>query len=383
VAAGVEILMAVAIAGATIDDPPADQTDLAVRWAVAAVVLASGIGLFAGFRGAYWTSLVFLGFFGLVSVLDAVEDGDAASIGVATVLVLMFLILWLRRPGHAEEKPAPGGRRPTRVEEMSSSKRSLYVAGSLAFGIFGLTVAIVGRGPDRLLGIFIALFFGAGGIAMWGLLRQPRGRTAEIGSVAHRGMPVPALLFPASRGRLALAFLATAAWAVAGLLMALNADDLAGVGSRRYPPPVLRVLGIVMVILFGSFAVGSFLSLFRRMFVALVSEGILLRSRSGSLLVPWDAITEVGIASLRGSPYFGVSVADPAAVQASSWARWWMRTGVNRGLAGFDLTYPGTLLSLPVEDLERAVVHYLEHSDDRSRIGSELPPERAGTAPRA
>jgi hypothetical protein len=367
--------MAVAVAGATLHDPPDDATDLAIRWFVAAIVLASGIGLFAGFRGAFWTSMVFLGLFGLVGVFDAMEDRDASSIAVATVLVVAFLLLWLRRPGHVEEAPTRAGHRPMRVEGMTPSNRFLYVAGSLAFGILGLTVAIVGRGPDRVLGIFIALFFGSGGIAMLGLLRpQPRGRTAEIGFVSHDRMPTPALLFPASRKRLALAFVATLAWAVAGILLAMNADDLAGLGSPRHPPPVLRVLGIAMVIIFGAFAVGSFLSLFRRMFVALVSEGILLRTRSGALLVPWDAITEVGIASLRGSPYFGVNVADPAAVQGNRWARWWLETRVNRRLTRFDLTYPGTLLATPVEHLERMVVYYLEHPGDRVTIGSSTPP---------
>lgn len=376
-AAGVQFLLAVGLAGATLSDPPPEPAELAVRWFLVAAVLASGIGLFAGFRWAYWTSAVLLGLFALFSVLDAIEDREASSIAVAAILVLGFSLLWLRRPARARGE----GAGLDQIGEMSAGRRRLYVAGSLAFGIVGLAVAIVGRGPDRVLGIFTVLFFGAGGIAMMGLLRPaPRWRQPETGFVTHRGMTSAALLFPTSRRRVALALLATLAWAVAGVLMVLYAEDRAA-NSRRYgSPTALRILGIVMVGVFAPLAVGNMASMFRRMFVAILPQGILLRVRAASLLVPWESVTEVGTSFLRGSPYFGVSVSDPAAVQASPWARWWLRTGVNRRLARFDVTYPGTLLALPIDALERSVRHYLEHPEDRGRIGSELPPNLADLA---
>lgn len=380
-AAGVQILFAVALAGATLFDPPPEPTEMAVRWILVAAVLASGIGLFAGFRGTYWTSVLFLGLFGLVSVLDALEDRDAASIGVAAILVLGFAVLWLRRPTQAPLDDARDERGAGQIGEMSAGKRWLYVAASLGFGIIGLAMAIMGRGRDRALGLVLVLFFGAGGIAMMGLLRPPpRGRQPETGFVTHGGMTAPAVLFPTSRRRLGIALVATVAWAVAGVLLVVYADDLAA-DSRRYSPTALRIVGIATVVVFAPFAVGSMTSLFRRIFVALMPEGILLRVRAASLLVPWQDVTQVGTSFLRGSPYFGVSVSDPAAVQASPWARWWMSTGVNRRLTGFDFTFPGTLMSTPIDDLERTVVYYLEHPEERQRIGSEMPSELARTSP--
>jgi hypothetical protein len=377
------MLFALGLAGATLSDPPPEPVETAVRWFLVVAILASGIGLFAGFRVAYWTSVAFLGLFGLFGVLDAIEDRDASSVVVAAILVFGFSVLWLRRPSRAREDDVLDKGGKGQLGEMSAGKRRLYVAASLAFGIFGLAMAIVGRGPDRALGLITVLFFGAGGIAMMGLFRPPPpGRQPETGFVTDRGMTTPALLFPSSRRRLALALVATLAWAVAGVLFVLYADGLAAL-SRRASPTALRVVGITMVVVFAPLAVGNMAGLFRRMFVALLPEGILLRVRAASLMIPWEAITAAGTSFLRGSPYFGVSVSDPAAVQASPWARWWLSTGVNRRLAGFDFTYPGTLMSTPVDSLEKSVVYYLEHPDDRSRIGSELPPEVVGTAPRA
>jgi hypothetical protein len=375
----VQILFAVALAGATLSDPPPQPAESAFRWLLVVAILSSGIGLFAGFRWAFWTSVVLLGLFALASVFEAIEDRDAVSIAISGILALGFSLLWLRRPIRGRGEEARNDEE--QIAGMTPGKRRLYVGISLAFGIVGLAMAILGRGPDRALGLITLLFFGSGGIAMIGLLRPPaRDRHPETGFVTHRGMSTPALIFPSSRRRVALALVATLAWAVAGVLLILHADSL-GARTDRASPTALRIIGILMVVVFGPLAVGNLGSLFRRMFVALLPEGILFRARMVSLVIPWESISDAGTSFLRGSPYFGVSVSDPGAVQGSPWARWWLRSGVNRRLAGFDVTFPGNLMSTRIVSLEKSVVFYLDRPGERSRIGSELPPGLAGTAP--
>jgi len=374
----VQVLFAVALVATTLFDPPAETASLVVRWMMAAALLIAGVGVFLGFRAAYWSSVGLLWFFSVLAVVNAAEDRDAGSIVVAAVLSFATLALLWHRPRRARPPPDTA----SQLAEAEAHRRYLMaprtrwwlLAASILFTLVGFAISFVGSAEEKPVGIVTVLFFGVGGLVMILLTRKPRRRHPEVRIVQHGGLHSQALVFPASPTRLWIGAAATAAWATAGVLMAMNADSFTG----RWSEGSVLVLGIVMAALFGVLAVLALVGVARGTFLALLPNGILVRARLGSTFVPWEAMTEFGVADVRGNPFIGIAVSDPEAVETSGPARWSMRARVSRHLAGFDLTFPAAILAVPLEVVTRTVLHYLERPQERADIGSELPAELSG-----
>ena len=238
---------------------------------------------------------------------------------------------------------------------MSRAKRVLLALVCAVFTAVGVLILVLAETTEDVLGaVMVILFFGVGGAAAVvapSFTRKGRDGT-RTGVVEHRGARVPALVFPRSRAKMRLGFVGCSAIAVAGAIMLV-------LGAR--------LVGIVTVLLFGGVAVvGARNAFFGEAFVALLPDGVLARGGGRSTFVPWDAIREVDMLDIQGTPMVSVS-ADPAAVETSTGRQLGMI--VSRGAGYPELSFSG--LVAPEKTLRSAIEHYLHHPGERERIGTD------------
>jgi hypothetical protein len=245
------------------------------------------------------------------------------------------------------------------------ARRALLGLSSVFFTLVGLLIAIF-EPDDRLFGFFAALFFGCCTLALFmPMLARTGGPDRRVRVISHHGLRTEALVFPLSTRKIGVAGIAAAGWAVAGVILVLAPSTLADPGEET---AFFRLLGIVLTLLFGGVAVFAGLQQLRGGgFVALLPEGVLGRSPVGGSFVPWEAIEEVGVLEMYDTPMVAIRVTDPATVETPGWARLFSRA--NRAVAGADVTYAS--LVAPEEEVARTIAHYMEHPEERSRIGEE------------
>lgn len=247
---------------------------------------------------------------------------------------------------------------------MRRAKRVLLAAISALFALVGVLILIFESGDDRLAGLYVLLFFGSCLLVfLMPALTGGHGPGRRVDLVAHRGARTHAIVFPLSRPKLRVAGIAAAGWAIAGAVLVIAPSGLADPGEDTTFP---RLLGIVLVLLFGGVALFAALQELRgRAFVALLPQGVLSRSAVGGSFIPWEAIEDVGVVEMYDTPIVAVRASDPGAVEKPGWAGLFARA--NRAVLDADVTYAS--LVAPEEELAETIAHYVGHPEERARIG--------------
>jgi hypothetical protein len=259
----------------------------------------------------------------------------------------------------------------------SRLKRIGTIAIFVAFTAIGVVMAAVSAGQDRILGLAIALFFGAGGL-MWYLLTRPRSQPAaglRIAMVTHRGQSRTAFVADYDRGHLLVASIGLVAMAAAAagfiVLPSLGSPDELGT----------LLVGIGCAALLGGVGIFGLLRLRTRSQLALTRDGLLATGPAGATFAPWDAIADIGEVEMYSNRFLAIRAIDPARIEMGRLQR--LMLSVQRSMAGADLTFPIRSLAVEPAELYGAIARYLGHPDLRARIGAadELAAIQAAVAP--
>lgn len=244
------------------------------------------------------------------------------------------------------------------------------------FSAFGIALLIAESAGDRLFGAILVLFFGVGGVVYFLLPRFTRhgGEGVHLGRIKFRGSTRPALVFPQSRGKRRVGVIGAGAFTIVGVLIVVSANALAEPDESALG---VLILGLSCAVVFGLMTIaGLAAEVVGSSDVALLPEGVAGGGPGGGSFIPWDAIAEVDIIEVEGTPLVAVIADDPMAIETSSVGLLLSRFG--RMTTGSDLAYAG--LVAPPEVLRDAIRHYLEHPDERERIGVEDPARYTGAA---
>lgn len=167
-------------------------------------------------------------------------------------------------------------------------------------------------------------------------------------NVLRVGGDEPSLTLHAERGHQVFLALLSVAFAAIGVLSVLYLD------------PVTRVIGAVVAVVFGVFAVlGMLVAL--RPGPALVVDRTGITDRSSATpagFVPWSEITGLGIRQLQGQRIVTVAVADPKAVlrRAHPLARPAMRASM--WISGTPVNIATTTLPMTSDQLVREIAAF-------------------------
>ncbi len=245
-------------------------------------------------------------------------------------------------------------------------KRVLLAAVSVLLTLASGLIAVFESGDERLGGLAGALLFGSCMLVfLMPAFTRAQGPGRRVGVVSHRGLRTEALVFPLSRPKLRIAGIAAVGWAAAGALITIAPSGLADPGEDT---TFIRLLGVVVVLLFGTVAAIAGLQELRgRGFVALLPQGVLARTVGGGSFIPWDAIEDVGVIEMYDTPMVAIRATDPAAVETPRWAR--LLSRASRAVVHADATYSS--LVAPEQDLAEAIAHYVEHPEERARVGQD------------
>lgn len=253
-------------------------------------------------------------------------------------------------------------------QENPRDERPAWVGALMvASGAVGALLAVTAEGADRIWGLLALALFGGGGLAMIAPKdsSQP-GVTVE--RAEHRGGRW-SLSFSFDRRRYVIRVAATLTMAVAGLLMAIYADDLAASSTGRRSPVFLRVAGVFTVVTFGGFGVTALAHRRRTPRMLLLEEGIEFEAQGGGrTFVPWDAITRVSVVSLYRTEMIGVSVDDRDRIETGPVAGSFRR--FNRSIAGADVTFPVDAFVAPPKVVVDAVRRFVDDPEQRRRLGT-------------
>src|SRR4051812_39119940 len=190
---------------------------------------------------------------------------------------------------------------------MRSRDRWMAVGGAL-FLVASLAIVAFGSGDDRLAGAAALLF----SVAI--LMLPLSGRLPARSGVAPRLERVegaPALVIPGSPVKLRMMRLACLCFGAAGLVMAVWPRTLA---STSHSPGEIEVVGIVCAAFFGGVGLIGLLLQRGPFRLDLLPDRLEWRLGGGRCSVPWDAITEVGLRSIRGTWFLALG-AEPGALR--------------------------------------------------------------------
>jgi hypothetical protein len=151
-------------------------------------------------------------------------------------------------------------------------------------------------------------------------------------------------------------------FAAVGLVMLLAGDAEA------------KLWGGASVLMFGGGAVVLAMSVRRPGRFSLTPVGLLVESAVGRAFAPWDQIVSVGRTHIQRQDMLTVDVADISRIETSPRLSWLKRLNQSMGMP--DLAFPTSLLGERADALERAIGHYIDHPDARSRVGTPAELER-------
>ena len=227
-----------------------------------------------------------------------------------------------------------------------------------------------GNQTTVLYGTASVLFFGLGGMFMFGILfgdpimeayTRFRGHSHESNRIERRTIPYrgeshQALVFPVGSRIVPLgASVVFAGWTAAAVTFVIASSSL-----------LVRLLLSVTAVLSGTMGlVGIAQTLRNPIPLALLRDGIVVRSVYRSSYVPWEAITEIETFVYGSQLLFGVAVADREKIKQP-----WLTaliTKPNRSLTGYDLVFQANT-KLASNDVESITQYFLDHPNERAQI---------------
>lgn len=241
------------------------------------------------------------------------------------------------------------------------------------FTIVGVAMVIWGEGVDRVVGVVALLMFGLGGVGWFAGQRRRADVAVRVGDIVHHGHPARALIVPARLAKWLPLTLGSVGLGAGCLLLGVFAAELTEAGVS---PLFLRLIGFGGGALFLFVGAGSLAGTSGGPpKLALLPDGVVMTAGFGRSFVSWDLVTDVGVYEL-GVPggnqrFVGLRVTDPSRIEIPRWLRGLGRA--NRGMSGWDLTYPESLFDLTADQLAQLLAMLLEQSSLR-RAAERLTP---------
>jgi hypothetical protein len=355
----VVITMLVAAAIAVVAGRRARQSRLALLLTVAAAVLVADylVGWALGYVGCSDRG----GCTGGAAAFRAV--GYVALFGTFGLLVAAGVRWAWRRVAPRLPRMPRRRARPRRVRD-PRVRRDVFLVG---FGLLMLAVSVAvlaGGEPGGVVTLLFALTLLIVPLSE----RLPDGSGPRLGRVRHDGVLQPALIVVAGRGRRALLTLGAVLFA-------------ATAGAMVFAPGlVIRIIGVLGLVVFGTFAVASAWALRRQWAITFLPDGLRWDVGTSNGLIAWDDIDGAGLYDINGSPFLGLVVGRRDAIVRTRAQRWLARA--DRAISGADQSIPLGMLSVNLERLHATVAAYAEDPAARREIGTEASLRRiTGAAP--
>lgn len=241
------------------------------------------------------------------------------------------------------------------------------------FTLIGLGIALLGDGPDRLLGVGVILFMGGGGVAWFVVTADRPYAGLRIGTINALGRYETGFIADYDSRRRLVGACGALCMGAAAVLFGFVPDNE---GSTVVPTWLGIGLGVLMlgIGVVGIAKAGSSSQL------VLTPRGLAAVSATGPIFVPWSAIADIGEMEVRGSPFLVIRVTDPALVEMSRLQ--WLIHLIERSVMNVDLSFPMLALRTDPQQLRDALHRYLANPDLRRLIGTqaelaELPRDEA------
>ena len=234
----------------------------------------------------------------------------------------------------------------------------------IAFVLIGSAMALMGRGGERLWGVFAASFFGLCGLAVFVPKGKHTGPGYETTTLNHRNSVEHALAFPLDERRIRTRTLLALGFGLVGGGLALFAEPLAAADVRTRETTI-RLIGLAMLVFFGGLGLTGLL---RRQTQSLLvlADGIVFQTGSTRTFAPWSSIEGIGVVTMQDSDLLSVALSDRSAVEAGLIARLLMP--FNRRIAGAELSYPMDAFVADPGLVLATLHHYLINESDRQTI---------------
>jgi hypothetical protein len=213
------------------------------------------------------------------------------------------------------------------------------------FVVIGLALLVQGPAHARIAGAVTVLCFGFGGLALALPFLTPRG-AASVRLIEFEGEP--AFLFALGAAKQAVAALASAGMAGAGVLLVVIGNPLGLLGTLFFGPVAVKL------------AVGS-----RRVRGLVLTRRDVVAIALGRVEIPWPAVRDASVSTVFRARVLTVAARDAGAVRGGRLARF------NARLSGADLTLAAEQFAGDPERAAAAVNRYVQDVQARERIGTE------------
>ena len=137
--------------------------------------------------------------------------------------------------------------------------------------------------------------------------------------------------------------------------------------GTRGGPVGFTVAGVLSIVFFGGLTVRAVGTLVRPGGIALLPEGVYLRTPGGRAWVRWDDLHRVFLSSQGGfGPYVGLQARSPEAITLTGLNRW--AHGINRRRYRMDVGYSAGRLGGDDRELVACLEHHLRSPETRPRL---------------
>lgn len=250
--------------------------------------------------------------------------------------------------------------------------RIVLIVLMILFTGVGVTMAVTGRGGERLIGVACALLFGASGLVFLVVKRRRPEAALRIAMETAGGAPQQAVQVPVRMSKWVGTVLGLGAMAAACILLGAAAGTVADPGES---PAFIQLIGFGGGALFSSIALAHLASLTQgRARLVLLDHGVLMIGGPAPSYVPWAVMERVGFWELQISghvqKFIGIRVTDATAIRRPLYSKLLM-TG-NRKMSGWDVTYTENLFDIRAEELTLLLQAFL-HQPDLRRAAWSLP----------
>lgn len=281
---------------------------------------------------------------------DPFELLRAIVLGAVLVLPVLGLAALVRLgAGRLTERPGPDGG-PDRERGLVAGRferkdRWWLISG---FVLLLLTpLVILGAAGSRVaatvvMGTCVVMAFAPPLAAAYG---RRTGEPIERGTFTLHGGARPATLFRFSAGRQLGLGVSSFGFTVLGVCIAIGALEWDGEQTSLF----MRVIGVVCAVMGLVFGTLNIRQGRGEQVVALLDEGLAHRSWMGDAFLPWDAITDVWVTSIRGAEFLSFGATAPERFETPQ--PHGLLAPLNRRISGGDYDIPVVTLRADPDEL--------------------------------